>query len=196
MKKQTTATYNVGIYCRLSREDGSGESTSIQSQKLMLTEYVTARNWRIADCYVDDGVSGVGFDRPGLNRLKDDIEAGKINLVICKDLSRLGRNYIEAGHLCEVYFPNYGVRCLAINDDYDTDNANNDIAPFKHLLNDFYARDTSRKIRSVRKAKAAAGQYVSTYAPYGYKKADDNHNMLVINEDTAPIVRRIYELYI
>jgi len=197
LKKQTQATtYNVGVYCRLSREDGNGESLSIGPQKLMLTEYVTSRNWRIVDCYCDDGVSGVGFDRPELNRMKDDIEAGKINLVICKDLSRLGRNYIEAGHLCEIYFPNYGVRCLAINDDYDTDNTNNDIAPFKHLLNDMYARDISRKIRSVRKAKAAAGQYVATYAPYGYMKADDNHNMLVINEETAPVVRRIYDLYV
>ena len=136
MIKQTQAiTYSVGIYCRLSREDGGGESTSIGSQKLMLTEYVTARNWRIVDYYCDDGVSGVTFDRPELNRMMDDIEAGKINLVVCKDLSRLGRNYIMAGHFCEMYFPSKGVRFLAINDDFDTDNENNEIAPFKHLIN-------------------------------------------------------------
>ena len=196
MRKQTQASYNVGIYCRLSRDDGNGESTSIGSQKLMLTEYVNAQNWRIADYFCDDGVSGVTFDRPEFNRMIDEIEAGNINLVICKDLSRLGRNYIMAGQFSEVYFPSKGVRFIALTDAFDTDNESNDIAPFKHLLNDMYARDTSRKIRSVRKAKAAAGQYVASYAPYGYKKAEDNHNMLVINEETAPVVRRIYDLYV
>jgi len=188
--------YDVGIYCRLSRDDGNGESASIQSQKLMLTEYVNSHNWRIVDYYCDDGVSGVTFDRPELNRLIDDIEAGKLNLVICKDLSRLGRNYILAGQFSEIYFPSKGVRFIALTDGYDTANENNDIAPFKHLLNDMYARDTSRKIISVRRAKAKAGQFVSTYAPYGYKKAANNHNLLVINEETAPVVRRIYDLYI
>lgn len=194
--KQAQAAYSVGIYCRLSRDDGNGESASIQSQKLMLTEYVNAQNWRIVDYFCDDGWSGVSFDRPEFNRMIDEIEAGNINLVICKDLSRLGRNYIMAGQFSEVYFPSKGVRFIALTDDFDTDKENNDIAPFKHLLNDMYARDTSRKIRSVRKAKAAAGQYVATYAPYGYKKADDNHNMLVVNEETAPVVRRIYDLYV
>lgn len=198
--KQTQVTqeaYNVGIYCRISREDGNGESVSIQSQKLMLTDYVTAQNWRIVDYFCDDGVSGSTFDRPELNRMIEEIEAGKINLVICKDLSRLGRNYIAAGQFCEMYFPTKGVRFLALNDNFDTDDdTNSDIAPFKHVLNDLYLRDISRKIKSARKAKAKTGHFTGSFAPLGYRKDPDNHNHLVIDEETAPLVRRIFDLYI
>ena len=128
--------YNAGIYCRLSRDDETnGDSLSIQNQKLMLTRYAQDNNWRVADCYIDDGISGTTFERSGFKRMIDDIEQGKINLVLTKDLSRLGRDYLKTGYYTEVYFPENEVRYIALNDGIDTLNQNNDIAPFKNILN-------------------------------------------------------------
>ena len=125
------------------------------------------------------------------------IEAGKVGIVITKDLSRLGRNYIEVGNYTEFVFPRYGVRYIAINDNYDSlFSDNNELAPFKNLFNEWYARDTSKKIRAVQKAKAQAGKPLATHPPYGYKKSDTDKNQWVIDEEAAAVVRRIYQLII
>ena len=188
-------TYSVAIYCRLSVDDGTNlESMSIASQKTMLTEYVKKQGWKLIDIYVDDGYSGVNFERPNFQRMIHDIEQGRINLVIVKDLSRLGRNYIMCGQYTEIYFPEKNVRFIALNDGIDTLYSNNDIAPFKNILNDMYAKDISVKIRSSLHAKARKGQFLPPYAPYGFLKSPEDKHILIINEEIAPHIRRMFEL--
>jgi len=163
--------YDVAIYCRLSNEDEArADSISIQNQKTMLAKYVKDNNWRIVDFYLDDGISGTTFNRGGFNRMLEDIERGKINLVITKDLSRLGRDYLKTGYYTDIYFPDKNVRYIALNDGIDTINQSNDIAPFKNILNEMYARDISKKIISVYKVKCARGDYHGAFAPFGYAK--------------------------
>ena len=190
--------YNVGLYIRLSREDDDKayESESITNQKSLLLQYAKENNLRIYDIYIDDGFSGTNFDRPGFKRLIKDIELKKINMVITKDMSRLGRDYIGTGELVEKYFPEHNVRYIAVTDNIDTylDSTNNDIAPFKAIMNDFYAKDISKKIKSSLKAKMKDGKYVGGRAPFGYTKDPDNKNQLVIDEEQAIIVRRIFEM--
>lgn len=187
--------YNAAIYCRLSKDDLShGESSSIQTQKAMLTKYITDNNWHIVDYYVDDGISGTTFERDGFKRLLDDIEAGKINMVVTKDLSRLGRDYLKTGYYTEVYFPENNVRYIALNDGIDTLNANNDIAPFKNILNEMYAKDISRKIKSAYKVKFARGDYHGAFAPFGYAKDPTNSKKLIIDPESAQTVRLIFDL--
>ncbi len=187
--------YNVAVYCRLSKDDMThGESSSIQNQKLMLTKYATEQNWHIYDYYVDDGISGTTFEREGFKRMIDDIEDGKINLVITKDLSRLGRDYLKTGYYTEVFFPENNVRYIALNDGIDTLNSNNDIAPFKNILNEMYAKDISRKVKSAYKVKFARGDYHGAFAPFGYAKDPNNSKKLIIDEESARTVRLIFEL--
>ncbi len=187
--------YSVAIYCRLSVDDGTNlESMSIASQKTMLTEYVKKQEWKLVDIYVDDGYSGVNFERPAFQRMIHDIEQGRINLVIVKDLSRLGRNYIMCGQYTEIYFPEKNVRFIALNDGIDTLYSNNDIAPFKNILNDMYAKDISVKIRSSLHAKARKGEFLAPYAPYGFLKSQEDKHILIINEEVAPHIRRMFEL--
>lgn len=187
--------YSVAIYCRLSVDDGTNlESMSIASQKTMLTEYVKKQGWKLADIYVDDGYSGVNFERPDFQRMIHDIEQGRINLVIVKDLSRLGRNYIMCGQYTEIYFPEKNVRFIALNDGIDTLYSNNDIAPFKNILNDMYAKDISVKVRSSLHAKARKGEFLAPYAPYGFFKSPEDKHILVINEEVAPHIRKMFEL--
>lgn len=187
---------NTAIYCRLSKDDGKvTESSSIQTQKEMLTQYVRQQGWKIADIYVDDGFSGLDFDRPDFKRMLQDIEDGKINCVVTKDLSRLGRNYLEAGAYIEVYFPERSVRYIAVNDGVDTlDALNTDLAPFKNILNEMYARDVSRKVKSAKKTRFMQGKFLGTSAPYGYKKSSEDKHLLIIDEEVAPVVRRIFAL--
>lgn len=151
---------------------------------------------RIYDIYIDDGFSGTNFDRPEFKRLIKDIELKKINMVITKDMSRLGRDYIGTGELVEKFFPEHNVRYIAVTDNIDTylDSTNNDIAPFKAIMNDFYAKDISKKIKSSLKAKMKEGKYVGGRAPFGYAKDPDNKNQLVINEEQAIIVKRIFDM--
>lgn len=165
--------YNVGIYCRLSRDDnnGSAESMSIANQKQMLAAYVDERGWTLQETYIDDGYSGTTFDRPDFQRMIGDIQNGKINMVITKDLSRLGRNYIMTGQYTDFFFPQNGVRYIAINDNVDTLNDDNDIAPFKNILNEMYAKDISKKIRSARAVNAKQGKFMGSKAPFGYVKS-------------------------
>ena len=193
--------YNAGIYVRLSRDDDekfNGKSESIQNQINYLTKYVVENQWNLINIYQDDGYSGTNFDRPGFKQLIRDIEDKKINLVVTKDLSRLGRDYIETGNYLEKYFPKQNVRYIAVNDGIDTfsDSSNNDMSPFKSVINDMYAKDISKKVRSVIDNKRINGDFIGSFAPYGYIKDPHNKNKLIIDEDTSYIVRRIYEMYL
>lgn len=191
--------YNVGIYCRISNEDSVlGESNSISNQKSILTKYVVDKDWCIIDYYIDDGYSGLNFDRPGFQKLLRDIQEGKISLVITKDMSRLGRDYILVGHYVEKFFPENRVRFIAINDNIDTgkEQGDNDITPFKAIINDMYSKDISKKVRSVLNMKRQEGKFIGPFAPYGYEKSPENKNKLIIDQNTAPIVKRIFEMYL
>lgn len=193
--------YKVGIYIRLSKEDEEkekySESESIQNQRALLMQYIKENKLNFIKEYVDDGISGTSFDRPGFNKMIEDIENGKINMVITKDLSRLGRNYVQSGYYTETYFPEHNVRYIAILDNIDTaiDSANNDIAPFKSILNEMYAKDTSKKINSVLQSKRKEGKYLGT-APYGYKKDPKDKYHLIIDKEAAKVVRLIFDKYL
>lgn len=198
MLESLNKIYNVGLYIRLSREDDDKtlESESITNQKSLLLQYVKENNLRVYDIYIDDGYSGTNFDRPDFNRLLNDIESGKINMVITKDMSRLGRDYIGTGNLIEKYFPEHNVRYIAVTDNIDTflDSSNNDIAPFKAIMNDMYAKDISKKIKSSLKAKMKEGKWVGGRTPFGYDQDKDNKNHLVVNEEQASVVKRIFDM--
>ena len=189
----TKLNYNVAIYCRLSREDEEfKESNSITNQKAFIVEYVTKKGWIIFDYYIDDGYTGTSFNRPGFKRMIQDIEEGKIDLVITKDLSRLGRNYITSGYYIEEYFPKRNVRYIAINDTYDSLNDDSDdFVPLKNVLNEFYAKDISKKVRATKNYQQKKGiQKRSAYPLYGY--TFDQEGQRIINPETALIVKRIY----
>ena len=171
-----------------------GDSESIKTQKAMLTQYAKEHGFLVVEVYVDDGWSGLNFQRPDFNRMLDDIEAGRIDVVITKDLSRLGRDHLKVGHFTEIYFPMKNVRYIAVNDGVDTANKNNDIAALKNVMNEFYSRDNARRIRSSIRARAKAGLYRTSFNPIGYRKAPDNHNKLIVDTETAWIVKRIFEL--
>ncbi len=186
----------TALYCRLSQEDeNKGDSNSIQNQRAILEKYAKDNGFENIQIFIDDGYSGVSFNRPDFQRLLEMMEQGKVATLITKDLSRLGRNYIEVGNYTEMLFPRWNVRYIAVNDNYDSlYSEGNEFAPFKNLFNEWFARDTSKKIRAVVKAKAERGERVSTQIPYGYKKDLDVKGHLLIDEETAPIVRRIFEL--
>ena len=193
--------YKVGIYIRLSKEDEEkekySESESIQNQRTLLMQYIKENKLNFISEYVDDGVSGTSFDRPAFNKMIEDIEQGKINMIITKDLSRLGRNYVQSGYYTETYVPEHNVRYIAILDNIDTglDSANNDIAPFKSILNEMYAKDTSKKINSVLQSKRKQGEYLGT-APYGYKKDPENKYHLIKDEEAAKVVKTIFRMFL
>ena len=186
----------TALYCRLSQEDElKGDSNSIQNQRAILEKYAKDNGFENVEVFVDDGYSGVSFNRPDFQRLLEMMEQGKVAVLITKDLSRLGRNYIEVGQYTEMLFPRWDVRYIAINDNYDSlYSEGNELAPFKNLFNEWYARDTSKKIRAVVKAKAERGERVGTVVPYGYRKDPDVKGHLLVNEDTAPVVRLIFSL--
>ncbi len=189
-------SFKVGLYIRLSRDDLTHESDSIVSQRSLLNQYVKENDYIVVDEYVDDGFSGTNFDRPSFKKMMKDIESGKINMIITKDMSRLGRDYIGTGELIEKYFPNNNIRYIAINDGIDTfiDNTNNDIAPFKAIMNDMYAKDISKKVKSSLHSRMKEGLYVSGRCPFGYMKDPTNKNHLVINEEQAGVVKMIFNL--
>ncbi len=190
------SNFKVGLYIRLSRDDGNVESDSIVSQRSLLNQYVKENKYCVVKEYVDDGFSGTNFDRPAFKQLMKDMESGKINMIITKDMSRLGRDYIGTGELIEKYFPNNNIRYIAINDGIDTfiDNTSNDIAPFKAIMNDMYAKDISKKIKSSLHSRMKDGLYVSGRCPYGYMKDQNNKNHLVINGKQAEVVKLIFDL--
>lgn len=184
------------LYGRLSQEDErEGESNSIQNQRLMLEKYAADNGFENILFLSDDGYSGTNFDRPGWNEVMRLVENVRVATIIVKDMSRLGRNYLLVGHYTEMVFPSNGIRFIAINDNVDSLYGDNDFTPFKNLFNDFYAKDTSKKIRAVKKAQAERGERVATRAPYGYKKDENNPKKKIVpDEDTAPIVQRIFNL--
>ena len=187
--------YVAGLYCRLSRDDCQpGESVSIGTQRSMLLDFCEENGYEVINVYVDDGYSGLNFERPGFKYLLNDIEQGKINMVITKDLSRLGRDYIMTGYYSEIFFPSNGVRYIAMSDNFDSNKLENNIAPFLNILNDMYAKDISKKIKNAKHQRAKDGAFIGGVAPYGYKKAHDSKYRLVINEETAAVVRKIYDL--
>ena len=186
-------TYRAAIYCRLSKDDDlQGESASIANQRDMLESYCKQQGWEVAAIYQDDGYTGLNMERPDLQRMLKAIERKQINLVITKDLSRLGRNYLQTGHLIEDFFPRNGVRYIAMNDGIDTMRENNDIAPFKNILNEMYSKDISKKVHSSYLLKAQKGEFTGCVAPFGYRKDPDNKNHLLVDEETAPIVRQLF----
>lgn len=196
---KTQSTYDVGIYCRLSRDDKNGnlESMSIANQRHILTDYVKEKGWNLRETYIDDGYSGTNFERPEFKRMIQDIEDGRIDCVITKDLSRLGRNYAKVGYYTDDYFIEKGIRYIAINDSFDSlKEEENDIAPFKNVLNEWYPRDISKKVRQVKKANAMQGKFMGSQAPYGYKKSPEDKHILIIEEPAAEIVRRIFAEFV
>lgn len=189
--------YHVALYIRLSKEDESeGPSQSVTNQKSMLEEFVKQHRLSVYDIYIDDGFSGTNFDRPAFQRMISDIEAKKVNMVITKDLSRLGRDYIMTGHYMERYFPEKRVRYISLLDGIDTgvESSANDITPFRAIMNDMYAKDISKKIRSVKRDKQRKGQFIGGKPMYGYKMHPTEKNKIVIDEEVAPIVRRIFAM--
>ena len=189
--------YHAALYIRLSKEDESeGPSQSVQNQESLLREFVQQHQLSVYDTYIDDGWSGTSFDRPAFQRMTADIEAKKVNMVITKDLSRLGRDYILTGHYMERYFPEHRVRYISLLDGIDTgvDSTANDITPFRAIMNDMYAKDISKKIKSVKRDKQRKGQFIGGKPVYGYKMHPTEKNKIVIDEEVAPIVRRIFAL--
>lgn len=189
--------YHVALYIRLSKEDeNEGPSQSVQNQESLLREFVQQHRLSVFDTYVDDGWSGTSFDRPSFQRMIADIEEKKVNMVITKDLSRLGRDYIMTGHYMERYFPEHRVRYISLLDGIDTgvDSTANDITPFRAIMNDMYAKDISKKIKSVKRDKQRKGQFIGGKPMYGYKMHPTEKNKIVIDEEVAPVVRRIFAL--
>lgn len=184
----------VAIYLRLSRDDqnGNAESMSISNQRAMLIAYCEERGWKVYDIYIDDGFTGTNFERPGFQRMIEDIKQGYINVVLTKDLSRLGRNYVMTGQYTDFFFPEHGVRYVAVNDSYDSEKDDNDIAPFKNILNEMYAKDISKKVRSVRQTSAKQGKFMGSKPPFGYVKSPDDKHQLVIDHPAAEIVKRLF----
>ena len=194
--KQSNQNEITALYCRLSQDDGAdGESNSIQNQRNILERYAREHRFPNPRFYVDDGYSGGSFNRPGFQQMMTDMENGKIRTIITKDLSRLGRNQLHTGLYIEERFPMFGVRYIAINDNVDTDRSEStELMPFKNLFNEWFIRDTSRKIRAVQRAKAERGERLGTRAPYGYRKNEQDRKKLVVDEEAAAVVRRIFAL--
>ena len=185
----------TALYCRLSQEDmQAGESESIQNQKLILQKYADEHHFFNTRFFVDDGFSGVSFEREGLQAMLHEVEAGNVATVITKDLSRLGRNYLKTGELIEIVFPEYEVRYIAINDGVDTAREDNEFTPLRNWFNEFYARDTSRKIRAVQKAKGERGVPLTVNVPYGYVKDPENPKHWLVDPEAAAIVKRIFSM--
>ena len=187
----------TALYCRLSQEDmQAGESESIQNQKLILQRYADEHFFLNTRFFVDDGFSGVSFEREGLQAMLREVEAGNVATVITKDLSRLGRNYLKTGELIEIVFPEYEVRYIAINDGVDTAREDNEFTPLRNWFNEFYARDTSKKIRAVKQAKAQRGERVNGEVPYGYIADPNDRNHLIPDPETAHVVKQIFAMYV
>ena len=191
---EITSPMITALYCRLSLEDGK-DNESISNQKLLLKDYAEKNGMFNCEFYVDDGFTGRNFNRPAFQRMISDIESGKIGCVITKDLSRLGRNYIESGSYMEVFFPKHNVRYIAITDNYDSLNKQEmDIAPFKNILNDMYSRDISKKVLAGRMTRSRQGKFCGGQPPLGLMRDPDDNGHLIIDPETAPVIRRIFDL--
>jgi len=186
----------TALYCRLSQDDGrEGESNSISNQKEILAQYARANGFHNTMFFVDDGISGTTFDRPDFQRMQRMIENGEIGVVIVKDLSRFGRNYLDVGEYLEIKYPTLGVRFIAIQENVDTlKNTGTEMMPFNNIFNEWYAAQTSKKIRAVWKSKADKGERIAAAIPYGYIKSKDDPKQWIIDEEAAKVVRYIFEL--
>ena len=191
----TVENYKIALYLRLSRDDKNGnmESMSIDNQRKFLIAYVHENGWEVSEIYTDDGYSGTTFERPSFLRMIEDIKAGKINMVVTKDLSRLGRNYVMTGQYTDFFFPKYHVRYIAVNDNYDSRKDDNDIAPFKNILNEMYAKDISKKVRTSRIINAKQGKYMGSQPPYGYLKSPLDKHVLIPDPAVRDIVAYIFD---
>ena len=187
----------TALYCRLSQDDAlDGESNSITNQKTLLTKYASDHNFKNTLFFVDDGFSGTNFNRPGFQEMMKHVEDYGVSTLIVKDLSRLGREYSYMGRLQDFIFPAYDVRFIAINDDVDSAKGENDFAVFKNVFNDYYAKDTSKKIRAVVKMRGEAGEHIASNPPYGYIKGPNNRKKWIVDDEAAAVVKRIFDLCI
>ena len=187
--------YNTALYMRLSRDDENyGDSVSIETQRTILRQFAKENQLHVMDEYIDDGWSGTNFERPNFKRMMDDVELGKINCIVTKDLSRFGREHVMMDYYLEFVFPEKKIRYIAVSDNEDTEKGLSDFVPFKNLFNEWFAKDTSRKVKTAFHAKFAAGQHICTYAPIGYKKHSEVKNLLEIDEETRWIVEKIFDL--
>lgn len=188
----------TALYSCLSRDDeNEGDSNSIVNQKQILVEYAKWHGFHNCRFYVDDGYSGTNFERPDFQRMLKDIESGQVNTVIVKDMSRFGRNFIMVGYYTEIMFPNAKVRFIAVNDSVDSAcDADNEFTPFRNIINEWYARDTSKKVRAVLRAKGTSGKHLSAVPPYGYRKDENDRTKWVVDEEAAEVVKEIYRLFV
>ena len=184
------------LYCRLSNEDAlDGESNSIANQRSILTKYAAERGFANIRVLVDDGYTGTNFNRPGVQEGLSLVEQGLVGTWIVKDMSRFGRDYLQVGRYTEIVFPSYDVRFIAVNDGVDSERGDNDFTPFRNLFNDFYAKDTSKKVRSVMKARGTSGKHMGK-PPYGYRSDPQDKAHWILDEEAAPVVKRIFDLTI
>ena len=205
MSKRISDTYRVAMYLRLSQDDEKydkdfkAESNSISNQRLQIQDYIDKNEeMELAKEYVDDGYSGINFERPAFKEMMEDVITGSINCIVVKDLSRFGRDYIDSGRYLQRVFPSLDIRFIALNDNYDSFTASetekNLVIPFKNFINDNYCRDTSAKVRSVCKVKRKQGQFISNYAPYGYEKDKEDKHKIVIDKEVEYVVRKIFSM--
>ena len=185
----------TALYCRLSQDDKQeGDSNSIINQKKILKKYALDRGYTNIQFYIDDGVSGTTFNRAGFQSMIADVEAGKVKRVIVKDMSRLGRDYLQVGMYTEIFFPEHDVHFIAVNDGVDSNQEDNEFTPFRNIINEWYAKDTSKKIRAVKRSKGMAGEHIGSHPPYGYMKNPENKKEWIIDEEAAEVVREIFRL--
>lgn len=185
----------TALYCRLSQDDKqNGDSNSIVNQKKILKKYALEHGYKNYLFYIDDGFSGTNFNRPDFQRMISDVDAGKVKRIIVKDMSRLGRDYLQVGMYTEIMFPERDIHFIAVNDGVDSMQGDNEFTPFRNIINEWYAKDTSKKIRAVKKAKGLAGEHLSSNAPYGYRKNSDNPKQWLIDEEAAEVVKEIFRL--
>lgn len=188
---------NIGItalYCRLSRDDGAeGDSNSVANQKRMLTKYAKENGFGNTRFYVDDGYTGTNFNRPGFQQMLEDIEMGYVSTIIVKDMSRLGRDYLQVGYYTDTYFPDRNIRFIAVNDCVDSNDGENELAPFRNVMNEMYARDISRKVRSSHRLRGNAGEPLSQ-PPYGYMKSPENKKKWIVDAEAAQVVQDIFRM--
>lgn len=186
----------TALYCRLSRDDGTeGDSNSVANQKKLLTKYAKENGFGNTRFYVDDGYTGTNFNRPGFQKLLEDMEMGYVSAIIVKDMSRLGRDYLQVGYYTDTFFPDHNIRFIAINDCVDSDDGENELAPFRNVMNEMYARDISRKVRSSHRLRGNAGEPLSQ-PPYGYMKSPENKKQWIIDPESAQIVKEIFAMCI
>ncbi len=195
-KKNKEQAGITALYCRLSRDDGTeGDSNSVANQKKLLTKYAKENGFGNTRFYVDDGYTGTNFNRPGFQKLLEDMEMGYVSAIIVKDMSRLGRDYLQVGYYTDTFFPDHNIRFIAINDCVDSDDGENELAPFRNVMNEMYARDISRKVRSSHRLRGNAGEPLSQ-PPYGYMKNPENKKQWIVDPEAAQTVKEIFAMCI